>query len=235
MSGSRYLTFSERALLVLLVGVAVVFLLLGSLLSFRDFAGNLLAELSGIAIGILVAVLFLERYERSRRERQWASVRNYTLGAMAAHLCDLASYLPIYLPIEDHRPVGKILEGRNLPNPVAVEGFQHLLGQMDSVPDSISPDKSSSDAAIEFYEAVTWDLDQIQNVLTPRLTLSTSDQSLIDTAVRFDHVRRGLHNAIIGHRLVVTQSVFPRLVDLLSAASELYRAISRKWIPLSED
>jgi hypothetical protein len=83
--------------------------------------------------------------------------------------------------------------------------------------------------AVEFYEMEKWDLDQIQTVLTPRLLESATDQKLIEALMEFDHTHRALYSAILGHKLVVTQSAFSRIPDLIAAAGRLYREMRPHW------
>lgn len=65
--------------------------------------------------------------------------------------------------------MGIILAGRNGPNPETPKGFDDLLEQLRKLPLALSVDKSTSDVAVEFYEETTWDLNQIQTILTPRV------------------------------------------------------------------
>jgi hypothetical protein len=78
-------------------------------------------------------------------------------------------------------------------------------------------------------------LDQIQTVLTPRVMQSSTDQELIDALIEFDDARRRLHNSIIGHKLICTQSVFPDVLSLVQSSEHLYQALCRSWEPVSGD
>jgi hypothetical protein len=224
-----------RWLLILLILIVTVCILFGFVIDSRGFSGNLLAELAGNGIAILVGFLLIDRFLEHRREQQWAKVRNFTLGAIAAHLCDIASCTMMYFPFRDHSSIGIILEGRNTPNSTTVTGFEHLLEQLRTCSSRDVGNKSISDVAVEFYEAVTWDLDQIQTVLTPRVVQSSTDQELIDALIEFDDARRRLHNSIIGHKLICTQSVFPDVLSLVQSSRRLYQALCRSWEPVSGD
>ena len=76
---------------------------------------------------------------------------------------------------------------------------------------------------------VKWDLDQIRDVLTPRVVQSSNDQQIIDALVEFDDARRKLHNAIIVHKRIVTHSVFPDTIALLEQVQSLYGILCDKW------
>jgi hypothetical protein len=152
-----------------------------------------------------------------------------TYRGLAAHLRDMASMTMVAFPYGDHRPAGRILEGRNEPCEVAVAGFERLTEELRNLTDSKSRTKSLSDLAVEFYEMVRWDLDQIQMVLTPRLLQSASDQKVIDALMEFDHAHRTLYSAILGHKLVITQSAYSHIPDLIAAAGHLYREMRSHW------
>lgn len=218
-----------RWLLMFLALITAVSILIGLVVDTKGFPGNLLAELAGNGIAILVGLLLIDRFLEDRREKQWAKVRKSTIGAIAAHLCDIASTLYIYFPVGDHKSMGVILEGRNTPNRATPMGFEDLLQELRRLPNDLDNEKSTSDVAVEFYEAVMWDLDQIQTVLTPRVIQSSSDQSLIDAAIEFDDARRKLHNSIIAHKLVVTHSVFPNVLLLVQCSGRLYQVLCNGW------
>jgi nucleoside phosphorylase len=152
-----------------------------------------------------------------------------TYRGLAAHLCDMASMTMVAFPYGDHRPAGRILEGRNEPREVAVAGFERLTDGLRNLTDSKSRTKSLSDMAIEFYEMVGWDLSQIQMVLTPRLLESATDQKLIDALMEFDHAHRTLYSAILGHKHIITQSAYSYIPDLIAAAGHLYREMLPHW------
>ncbi len=74
-----------------------------------------------------------------------------------------------------------------------------------------------------------WDLDQIRDVLLPRVLQSSTDQHLVEALVEFDSSRQKLHGAIIAHRQAVTHGVFPYVIDLLEQAQALYSVLCENW------
>jgi len=211
------------------VVIVVLSLIGGFLLDWHGFLENVLASIAFSGITIIVGLYFVDRLIEHRQEQQWARVRLLTYRGLAAHLCDMASMTMVSFPYGDHRPAGRILEGRNEPQEAAVAGFERLTEELRNLTDSSSKTKSLSDMAVEFYEIVRWDLDQIQTVLTPRLLESATDQQLIDALMEFDHANRALYSAILGHKLVVTQSAFSHIPPLIAAAGHLYREMRPHW------
>lgn len=212
------------------IGVIVVLNLFGGfLLDWRGFLEGALTSIAFSGITIIVGLFFVDRLIEYRQEQQWARVRLLTYRSLAAHLCDMASMTMIAFPYGDHRPAGRILEGRNEPREVAVAGFECLTDGLRNLTDSQSRTQSLSDMAVEFYEMVRWDLSQIQTVLTPRLLESATDQKLIDALMVLDHAHRALYSAILAHKLAITQSAYYHIPDLIAAAGHLYREMRSQW------
>lgn len=57
----------------------------------------------------------------------------------------------------------------------------------------------------------------------------------MDALVEFDHAHRTLYSAILGHKLVVTQSAYSCIPDLIEAAGHLYREMRLHWEQAEHD
>jgi hypothetical protein len=217
-----------------LIPASAILVLVASVIGFfidaQGFLGNLLAEIAGVFVSIIVALLIVDRFVEHQKEQQWARVRKLTYGAIAAHLCDLATEMLLYFPVKDHRPMTPIIEGRDHPNPDTITGMANLASQLCQLPSAVSKEKSTSDLSVEFYELIKWDLDQIRDVLTPRVIQNSNDQQIINALIEFDNARRKLHNAIIVHKQIVTHSVFPDVIELLEQTQTLYSALCERWM-----
>jgi len=225
-----------RRLRVPLIGMlvaSVAFLLLAWVADPRALLPSLLLELASIAFTILVGFLLVDTYVEHLRREQWSRPRNYALGSIAAHLCDMASDLHVHLGVGGHL-TGPILAGRDTPSSEAVLAFAQLAQELAHLPDSVSAEKSTSDVAVEFYRDVKWDLDQIQTVLTPLVMQTAPDEAVIEALTQFDAAWRALHNAIILHERVVTHQVMPYLVALVDASGRLYALLCHHWHPGAE-
>ena len=105
-----------RLLLMSLFLMVTVNVLLGFVTDIRGFSGNILAEVAGSGIAILIGLLVIDKFIEYRREQQWAKVRRLTYEALSSLICDIASDVYMYFPIKDHRSMGSILEGRSTPS-----------------------------------------------------------------------------------------------------------------------
>jgi len=124
-----------------------------------------------------------------------------------------------------------IIEGRNHPNPLTIKAMEELISQMKDLPEAVSPEKSTSDIAVDFYEKIRWDIEQLRNVLLPRVIQSSEDQALIDKLTEFDNRARDLYNSILIHLEAVTHSVFPSVRNLVESAKSVYSELLLVWNP----
>jgi hypothetical protein len=222
--GGRWLAALSAMLISALALVA-----LGLALSLGGFLGNIVAESAGVLVSVVGAVLVAERLIEYRRRQEWANVRSLTLGAIAAHLCDIGSYLWVHFQLSDYDALQAIFQRRSVPDRAVSKRFEHLVELLRRLPDDWSRQYSTSDVAVDFYQAAEWDLHQIQTVLTPRVILSSGDRTLIDTLVAFDDVRRELHDSIRAQQEAVTDSAFPCVLSLAEACRRLYETLCDSW------
>ena len=113
----------------------------------------------------------------------------------------LQAYLP---PRRDTAP--DVARMTTPPAKVSPRSPEELIALLKRLPNSVGREESTSDVSVKFYQALRWDLDQIQDVITPRIMQYSTDQSLIDRLVEFDDASRNLNHAIIVHKEVLTHS-----------------------------
>ena len=99
---------------------------------------------------------------------------------------------------------------------------EELIALLKRLPNSVSRQESTSHVSVRFYQALRGDLDQIRDVITPRIMQYPTDQALIDRLVEFDHASRTLKHAIIVHKEVLTHcgEVANRWTDERTRASD---------------
>ena len=79
-----------------------------------------------------------------------------------------------------------------LPTKVSPRSPEELIALLKRLPNSVSREESTSDVSVRFYQALRWDLDQIRDVITPRIMQYATDQVLIDRLVEFNDASRKL-------------------------------------------
>jgi len=203
-----------------------------SLMIDRDSALiNLLCTASGVFVSVFVALELIDRYLAEQRKQQWAKIRSIVYSDILAHLCDIAAEAIIYFNIFNLRLepdlLARIASGREKPNRGTLEALRALAQRLVWMPEEAfaSQDESGSDLALKFYEAILRDLDAIQDVLTPLVVQSSSEQQIVDALLEYGSVRRKLDSAAIAHKLVAIQGVVPHIAQLLEQGAILYGKI----------
>jgi hypothetical protein len=205
---------------------------LGFIWQQQPFLSNLFAGFIDIGLGTLIGIFLVDRFVKRDRQEKWSRSRNYILGAVSAHLSDFSVEALISMPINDHRPMTAIINGRDSPNPATVTAIRKVANFLRDINESPSADRSLSDYVFDLYDNIKWDLDQIQTVLTPWIIQSEADQEIIDAMMIFDEARRQLHNAIISDKMISTGSAYPILIEFIDAVADLYDNLSKHWNPL---
>jgi len=230
-----------RALLIFLLTALIGGILCGFMLAARDarqFAISLLAELVGTAFSFLLALLVIDWLLEQRKKTEWRKIGEMTLRAIAEHICEIAGALFQYFGELDYQAMDPIFRGHiDPPNERTLKALGGLLKALDNYEQPLAEalEKSPSDIAVKYYEYITWDLEQIRTVLTPRVLTGPKDQELVELLIRFDQEYRELQHAVIAHREVSTQSVFPQhVVALIEAAKDCYGAILYRFKGFSE-
>jgi hypothetical protein len=218
-----------RWLLVILFLLAVGSVVGGFIVAGKQFALSLLAELAGTAFSVLLALVVIDWFLDYRRKIEWRLTGEITLRAIAVHLCEIAGALFLHYTELDYNVMEPIFAGHvEPPNDRILHAFDSLLESLREYKQPLAEAKikSPSDIAVDYYEAVKWDLEQIRNVLTPRVLGGPKDRRLVDLLIQLDQAYRELQHAIVAHKQVCTQSVFPdHIIPLIEATRDCYDAI----------
>lgn len=219
-------SFLRQWVLVFFALVGVASLALGFILRGDDFLSSFLSVVGSAAITALIALLVIARYSAIRDAQKWAKIRGITFRAIRAHLSDIAVEVFIYFPRVDHRLMPEIIGGGDNPDPSVSHAIALLATQLQKAPTSISEENEFSNYAVDFYDAIGWDLRQLQNVLIPRAIQCYTSQSVVDSLIRLDDSGRELHNQIAVHKQVVTGGVVKFVVNLLMRSANTYQSLS---------
>ncbi len=190
------------------------------------YVSQLTAECFGSLIAVIATVSIVEWFLIYQRQRQWGRVRGMTANAVANQLCEVASDFYRCFGIKEQKYVETILNCQNVPNEATLRDYTEFVERIRKLHTRVDNDKSISDASARFYDEATWNLDQIQTVLMPRVMQSASEQKFIDALVHHDEARRALHLAVVRYKKgIITNGVYPKVVDLLDRSRELYEVL----------
>lgn len=221
--------FERRLILILLLGLPTLTVFFAAVIYTIDpvgYVSQLTAECFGSLIALIATVTLVEWYLVSRRGKQWERVKSLTVNAIGNQLCEVASDYYRSFKLNETKYVDTILNCQNVPNPETLNDYGDFVERARRLPGRANDGKPVADAAVKFYEEATWNLDQIQTILTPRVLQSTSDTKLIDALVHHDEARRQLHLAVMRYSKGLTaNSVYPKVVSLLESNRDLYQVL----------
>lgn len=232
---SRNMLFALASALLIGAG-AFTWLILGDP---SGDAANLWAELGGVTVSFVVAVVIVEWYLKQLRQRRWERVRSLTYRALAAHLSEIGTHTQLAFGIglgqtksQHDKDISRHLgDGRDKPHPPMAAALRSMAQFIRSHKDPDYP-RSSGHFSVwlqNFRERARWDLNQIRDVLFPRIVDSAADQDLIDRMAELDERRRNLEHQWAVHEDVMAGDIQSAMAGLLEASADLYDAVCERW------
>jgi hypothetical protein len=154
----------------------------GFLLDYRSFTGNVLSEISGIALSAVLAVLIFERVAERERRRRWEGVRSQLYGALVSQLTDIAFEVYIALPVEVREASPDVITTMLADNELTSDTVVSAAVLTDVVRANIESLMASEDDganAGSVYDSAVPNLDRISDTLVPQLLQLGQDPQLI--------------------------------------------------------
>lgn len=201
-------------------------LLLGSSgfwLRLEGFLGNVLAELAGVTLSVLIAFTLVERLLLRQRREQWIGVSRAIRSAISSRVdsvaCDFycADTLPdAWFLADTAQEHAAVMEATAARLTTARERLaKHTV-------DDIATTR-------QLHRATRADLGFVRDVLTPRVVQLGDDAELVEALVALEEAERLWNQAI---QLIYDNWGFPaelaweRAAGTLSAAARLYRLVA---------
>ncbi|MCX7785144.1 MAG: hypothetical protein N2201_02805 [candidate division WOR-3 bacterium] len=206
--------------ILVLIVLALVFIIIGFSLNVKDYAINILAEMAGLFIGVIVAVLLVDRLTENQRKRRWARVRELTHRTISHHLSNIILELFNHLPLSRCPEILAILENRDQPNLKVIDALNNITEQIKNL---LQDNKILMQPVIDYYNTIKWDVNQIRLDLIPRVMQSSDDQDLINALVEFDDKIQDIQTAMITHKHHIDSNILARIVPLLETIQDIYK------------
>lgn len=216
---------AQKSFVLTAVVIAIIIIVTGFIIDSKGYLSNILAELTGLIIGVLVALLLVDRLTEYQRAKRWEKVRKLTHQAIASHLTELMIEVFTYFPIQNQHIMSALIAGRIKPNSDMINAITDSINKLREIP---SQEKSNSDTAVECYNTIKWNINQIRHELITRVLQSSDDQELIDALFEFDEIAQELQNAVIIHRKIKTYPVFTYIITLLEKAQAILLVMVKK-------
>ena len=214
--------FSQKSFVILGVLIVLIIITIGFAIDFKGYLGNILSEIAGLIISILVALLLVDRFTEIQREKRWHKVHNLTHRSISHHLSNVLLELFNYFPMPDHYSADTILVYRDQPDIKPTEAVNNLIGQIKILQQQ---GKLNNERAAEYFSSIKWYINQIQHDLMPRVIQSSDNQELIDVLIDFDDAAQELQSKIIAYKRFTKQEALPDIIPLLESINEIYKYI----------
>jgi hypothetical protein len=211
---------SQRSLFVFGILIASIIITIGLLIDFKGYLGNILSEIAGMIIGVLVALSLVDRFIDMQTKKRWEKVRFLTHRSISHHLNNILLELLNHFPIPNHNIINTILACRDKPETKPIEMLTDLIEQVNGL---IKQGKIDIEQINQYFSTVKWDINQIRQDLMPRVIQSSDNQDLIDILVEFDDTVQDLQNSLIIHKRLPQPDVSPNIVPLLENIREIYQ------------
>ena len=212
--------FNRKSILIFGALIAAIIMTIGFLIDFKGYLGNILAEIAGLIIGILIAFSLLDRFTELQAKKRWEKVRELTHRSISHHLNNILLELFNHFPLSDHSSASTILVCRDQPDTKPTEAVNNLISQINALSQQ---GKINVEQITQYFSAVKWNINLILHDLMPRVIESSDNQNLIDTLVEFDDIVQDLQNILIIHKRLAQQDVLPDIVPLLENIHKIYR------------
>jgi len=171
-----------RRLVILLVLAAVIAIAVGFVVSPDGFVGNLIAELTGILVGVALALTIAEELSRRRHHEQWARVRRQTLRSLCGYIETVALDFAMALP-EAPLDVRTNAHWMDYPQVAEVkaasEGLRDLEAQLKEKASELSDQADlSKSSSRTLFDETNQNLLAIRDVIAPRILMLDEDPDL---------------------------------------------------------
>ncbi len=200
--------------------LALIFIVSGFLFSTKDYAINILAELAGLFIGIIIVILLVDRLTEHQRRKRWAQVSESTHRTIGHHLNNIVLELFNHFSLCDHYAIAAIIKNRDQSSIQMVNALNNIIAQ---IKDLLQENKISNLSATDYYNAIKWDVNQIRFDLIPRVMQSSDNQNLIDALVEFDDTMQDIQTAVVMQKQFKDTNILYHIIPLIETIQNIYK------------
>lgn len=202
--------------------LSLILVIVGFSYDTKGFVSNILAEITGLFLGIIIAILLVERLSESQQKKRWERVRKLTHRSISHHLNNIVLELFNHFPIENHNSLTVLLNSRDHLNSDTSSILNNLIAQINRL---YGQNQVKFNMLIEYFNVIKWDISQIRHDLMPRVIQSSDNQELIDALVEFDDIAQELQSNIIIQKRSVTQGGLPNIISFLEKIRDIYQLL----------
>lgn len=178
----------------------------------QGYLGNILAEITSMIVTVFFVSIFVDRYNEFQKKKDWEKVRDITYRSILENLhCMIFRLFDIFpefirnkVPDEDWEAlitnmvnplvdISKELDDiANIFNEIHYDFIKKSNGKLSKVMIDFynknykSPLKQIPKHLSEYFKNIDHNIDQLRNVLIPRVITISYDKEIIDALIQFD-------------------------------------------------
>lgn len=178
--------FSLRTLAWLSVGLTTIALVVGFAIDCEGFAGNLLAEIAGVLVGLLLAIFLVEKILDRERQDRWNRVAEQTMKTLRFAL--IRASTSVYLSLPTKRPP------KADPYTLGLLGDNRLTDALHALAGVIRADAEFEDEE-QLLDGMKSHLDLIRGGIMPQL-LAIGEHDLVAELAGLEGAFQDLENTV---------------------------------------
>lgn len=195
---------SLKTFIFIFISLSLILIIVGFIYDTKEYTINILAEITGLFLGIIAAILLVDRFTENQRKKRWTRVRILSHRTIANHLSNILLELHNYFP--------------QLNQPVNEPQLDRLIPQLQQ---AFLNHQITAESIREYFNSIKWDISQIRLDLMPRVMQSSDNQELIDALIEFDDVAQDLHKCVIIKKRIIEPDVYNNFMRLLEKIRDI--------------
>lgn len=226
--------FSIKFLVPASILIALIALISGLILDPFPFLGNLLAEIVGVVLGILIVYFIVERLLRSQKEKERRNIRAFTQISISLDILFIINKFCITIPITGSQPllgsIGiDISIRKGAISKDTIDLLEQYLNSIHANLPNLVPnitDKQVSD----FYDAIEPNINYITDVLVPRIIEFSEGHNLNEIFVVFEKMLINARNdyPLYKQGIVSKEKMFEFALSVLTGSKNVLSSISKR-------
>lgn len=213
---------SLKTFILSLTTLALVLIISGFFYDTKGFVSNILAEITGLFLGIVVAILLVDRITENQRKKKWERVRQISHRTIAHHLNNIVLELFNHFPLTKNNSIITPLNNTDLSDNYQKPNLDNVIQQIKKL---IELKQIQAESVRTYFNAIKWDIAQIRSDLMPRIIQSSDNQELIDALTEFDDLMQDLQSMLIIRREVIQPIFYLTFEQVLEKINDIYKLL----------
>lgn len=229
----RQFLLSLKFLILFGLTAIIVSVYIGLKTDNSGFWSNVSAEIIGVVLGILITYLIIENYIKSQKKKERENILKFTIFSISLETIFIINKYCVIIPSTGSQPLLSSMatdvsfrDGLVSDNTVKLlDEYQKLLKNSTSSLQSTLEKKHISN----FFEAIEPNINNITDVLIPRLFLISEDFISNEIFIVSEKILVNARNdyPLFKQDLISKEKMFETSISLLGASKSILNAVSK--------